>query len=715
MAQASDSQGSKAPQVPNHLIHEKSPYLLQHAYNPVDWYPWGPEAFAKAKRENKPIFLSIGYATCHWCHVMERECFEDPEVAKLMNATFVSIKVDREERPDIDEVYMAVCQMLTGSGGWPLTIVMTPDKKPFFAGTFFPKNSRFGRPGLMDLIPRISQLWQTRRSDLLASAAKITAQLDQPKSPSKSAAISASTLDSAFSALQSRYDATYGGFGTAPKFPTPHNLTFLLRYWRAKRSPAALQMVEKTLVEMRRGGMYDHVGFGFHRYSTDRRWLVPHFEKMLYDQAMLTTAYLEAYQATGKEIYAQTAHEILTYVLRDMTSPEGAFYSAEDADSEGVEGKFYLWKSNELKQLLTPKELKVVVAAWNIEPEGNYADEITGESGGQNILHRTLSYADLARQLKVSAGDFRKTLAVARQKLFVARARRIRPFRDDKVLTDWNGMMIGALAHAGRVLGEPKYTRAAKRTAAFLLSTLHDARGRLMHRYREGQVSIPGFLDDSAFLTRGLIELYETTFDPSYLDQALKLTDSMLKSFSAPDGGLFMTAKGSEELLVRPRSSYDGAIPSGVSVVLDDLLRLARLTGRETYSERANRLISSLAGDVRRAPSAHTFLLGAFSTLHAPTFEVVIVGDPHRDGTHRILAPVRRSYLPGSVVLVTPSGKAGARVRALAPFTSSHRQIDGKPTAYVCRNFSCNLPTTDPNLVAEQISNEVNLRSSSPR
>jgi len=703
MAHASDPPAPHAGRRPNHLIHEKSPYLLQHAYNPVDWYPWGPEAFAKAKREDKPIFLSIGYATCHWCHVMEQECFEDPEVARLMNETFVSIKVDREERPDIDQVYMAVCQMLTGSGGWPLTIVMTPDKRPFFAGTFFPKHSRFGRPGLLELVPKIGELWRTRRAELLASADKIVAQLATATAAGGGGKLKPEVLDAAFTSLRSRFDPEYGGFGSRPKFPTPHNLTFLLRMWRRTGSPKALEMVEKTLTGMRRGGIFDHVGFGFHRYSTDRRWLVPHFEKMLYDQALLTIAYLEAYQATGKAEYAATARQTLAYVLRDLRAPGGAFYSAEDADSEGQEGKFYLWTAKEVRSLLAPAEARVAIAAWNIEPDGNFPDELGGLSNGSNILHRTADDAGLAHSLGLTEKKVHTLLEAARKKLFAARSHRVRPFLDDKILTDWNGLMIAALARAGRVLDEPTFTAAAAKAAGFVLKTMRTADGALMHRYRDGDVSVPGFLDDHAFLTWGLLELYESTYDPDVLQIAVELAEAMTARFAAPGGGLYMTAEGAERLLVRPRDTYDGAVPSGASVALEDLLELSRLTGREAYARRADALLTAVAGEVAQNPAAHTFLLGAYSTLHAPTFEVVVLGDPGEPATQGLVRPLRTAFLPGTVTLVVPPGAAGRTVRSLAPFTASHRRLGGRPTAFVCRGFSCKLPTTDPAAVMRQL------------
>ncbi len=476
----------------NRLGSEQSPYLLQHADNPVDWYPWGEEAFEAARRENKPIFLSIGYSTCHWCHVMEHESFEDPEIARLLNAGFIAIKVDREERPDIDSIYMTVCQMMTGSGGWPLTIVMTPDKRPFFAATYLPKESRYGRSGMLDLLPRLREAWLNEPDRIEQAAQSVLEALNSSQGSTRGNDLDQAVLSAALEQARSRFDPRYGGFGTRPKFPTPHQLLFLLRSWHRDRDPATLEMVEKTLTAMRLGGIYDHVGFGFHRYSTDEKWLVPHFEKMLYDQAMLALAYTAAYQVTGKALYAQTVDEIFTYVLRDMTASEGGFYSAEDADSEGEEGKFYLWSEDDIRQILSPGDAEFVMASLNVLPVGNFHDEATGQNTGANILHLT---APLGESEQQQWDDLRG-------QLFSAREKRVHPSKDDKVLTDWNGLMIAALARAGQVLGRPAYTDAAEKAATFILGTLRDdsPTGGLLLRYRGGQAGITGHLDDYAFL-----------------------------------------------------------------------------------------------------------------------------------------------------------------------------------------------------------------------
>ena len=461
---------------PNQLIDEKSPYLLQHAYNPVEWFPWSENAFKKASEEKKPIFLSIGYSTCHWCHVMEHESFEDLEVAELMNDTFVSIKVDREERPDLDNIYMTVCQLLTGGGGWPLTIIMTPDKRPFFAATYIPKQTRFGRIGMLELIPRIKVVWETRQNEVVESAEKIMEALYSLEKSAPGEGLDESILHETYKGLSTRFDPEHGGFNTEPKFPTPHNISFLLRYWKRTREEEALRMVEKTLQEMRRGGIYDHIGFGFHRYSTDKEWLVPHFEKMLYDQALLALAYMEAFQVTGKEIYSHTAKEIFEYVLRDMTSPDGGFYSAEDADSEGVEGKFYVWTEHEIRDVLNSDDADLIIRVYQIQKQGNYRDESTGKKIGTNILHLKEDISEIAEQLNLSVSALGDRIESARERLFKAREKRIHPHKDDKILTDWNGLMIAALARGAQVFQEHEYQSATEKATELVKMAITRAR-----------------------------------------------------------------------------------------------------------------------------------------------------------------------------------------------------------------------------------------------
>ncbi|PKN63489.1 MAG: thioredoxin domain-containing protein [Deltaproteobacteria bacterium HGW-Deltaproteobacteria-15] len=680
----------------NRLIYEKSPYLLQHAHNPVDWYPWKEEAFEKAASENKPIFLSIGYSTCHWCHVMEKESFEDPEVASLMNEVFVSIKVDREERPDLDHVYMAVCQMLTGRGGWPLTIVMMPDKRPFFAGTYIPKESRYGQLGMLELIPRIRELWANRRKEVLDSAAGISTSLGELEKDMPGSDLDMSVLDTAFAELAKRFDSTYGGFSMAPKFPSPHNFLFLLRYWKRTGKEEALRMVEKSLQEIRWGGIYDHIGLGAHRYSTDREWLIPHFEKMLYDQAMLSLAYLEAYQTTGNRIYETAAREIFEYVLRDLKSPEGGFYSAEDADSEGVEGKFYLWEEAELNEVLSPEEANLAMKVFRTQKEGNFKEEATGKKSGANILYTGRSLQAIASELGISPEVLEKDIQTIREKLFDAREKRIHPYKDDKILTDWNGLMIAALARGAQVFGDTVYRAAAVNGARFILERLRQD-GRLLHRYREGESAISAHLDDYAFYVWGLIELYEATFDASYLKTAVDLNEDMIRFFwDHQGGGFFFTPEDGETLIVRKKEYYDGATPSGNAVALYNLLRLARLTGLPVLEEKAAVLIRSCSETIRQFPSGYTQFLSSVDFAIGPGLEVVIVGTPDTEKTDAMIHALRSCYLPNQVTLFKSSTDKSPEISRVAPFVGNYKEVNGETTAYVCRNQTCSGPTTDP-------------------
>ena len=681
----------------NRLINESSPYLLQHATNPVDWYPWGKDAFEKARRENKPIFLSIGYSTCHWCHVMEHESFSDEEVAALLNKYFVSIKVDREERPDIDQVYMAVTQTMTGRGGWPNTVFLTPDKKPFFAGTYFPKETRWGLPGLMELLPKVAAIWQNDRENVLKSAQQITDLLAAKDKPNPGNSPDKSLLDKTRNLLADVYDPEYGGFGQAPKFPTPHILTFLLRRYHHNEDTQALAMVEKTLTRMRLGGIYDHIGFGFHRYSTDGQWLVPHFEKMLYDQALLAMAYTEAYQATGKKFYARTVREILAYILRDMTSNEGGFYSAEDADSERVEGKFYLWTLPQIQKILGKEETETFKKIYTLDTNGNFTSREEAQAAGSNILHLKKALPDLAGELGVPEKQLRRRLAINREKLFKVRNKRVHPFKDDKILTDWNGLMIAALARAGQVLNEPRYTADAVRAADFIMLRLRDNNGRLVKRYRKGTAGLPAHLDDYAFVVWGFLELYEATLKAIYLQEAIRLNDQMIKHFwDQQSGGLFMTADDSEKLLIRNKEIYDGAIPSGNSVAALNLLRLGHITGREDYLKKAEEISRAFSESVNRYPAGHAHLMMALDYALNPNYEVVIVGQPAAKDTRAMLLALRRPFLPGKVVLLRPADKkAAAEIIRMAPYTEFMVSKDGRATAYVCTNFVCKLPTTD--------------------
>jgi hypothetical protein len=561
-----------------------------------------------ARDKDLPVFVSIGYSTCHWCHVMERESFEDQEVAQALNRSFISIKVDREERPDIDQIYMNACQMISGRGGWPLTVVMTPDKRPFFAATYIPKHGRFGQAGLLDLLAEISRLWQHDREKITNSARQVTDNMQRLHQNLPETRLDASTLQAAFQSLGQRYDSEHGGFGQAPKFPAPHNLLFLLRYWQRSGTPEALNMVDTTLKAMRQGGIFDHLGYGFHRYSTDRSWLVPHFEKMLYDQAMLIMALAEAYEHTRDPLYAQVIEETAGYVFHDMTDASGAFYSAEDADSEGVEGKFYVWTEQEIDKLLSPEEARLAKKVFGLTPDGNFKDEATGRRTGANILHLRLPLEQAAESLGLSPENLSSQLETVRSKLLTARNQRVRPLLDDKVLTDWNGLMIAALAQAGRILGNDEYTQAAKRAAQFILENMYQD-GRLLHRYRDGQAAIAGMLDDYAFFIQGLIELHTATAERQHLESALDLTHACLHHFWDPNGGFYLTPDDGEELLTRPKEVTDGAIPSGNSVFLSNLLRLGQLTDNAELTQKANELITAFSGTVAEIPAGCTFFL----------------------------------------------------------------------------------------------------------
>ena len=696
-AETSNDRSQKKEVKPNRLINESSPYLLQHATNPVDWYPWGEEAFAKAKRENKPIFLSVGYSTCHWCHVMEHESFADEEVAALLNTYFVAVKVDREERPDIDQVYMAVTQTMTGRGGWPNNVFLTPDKKPFFAGTYFPKQTRWGLPGLMELLPKIAEIWQNDRENVQKSAERITALLASRGDPDPGDALDQRILDKARNQLAEIYDPQYGGFGQAPKFPTPHIFAFLLRRYHHNQDAQALAMVEKTLTRMRFGGIHDHIGFGFHRYSTDAQWLVPHFEKMLYDQALLALAYTEAYQATAKEFYARTVREILGYILRDMTSEEGGFYSAEDADSEGVEGKFYLWTLPQIQQVIGKNETEIFKKIYNLEDGGNFKPQEAEQPAGSNILHLKKTLPDLAGELGVPEKQLLQRLEKNRKQLFGIRKQRVPPFKDDKILTDWNGLMIAALAKAGQVLDEPRYVSAAVKAADFIMRRLRAKDGRLLKRYRKGNAGLPAHLNDYAFVVGGFLELYEAGFKTIYLQEAIRLNDQMIKHFwDHQSGGLFMTADDGEKLLIRNKEIYDGAIPSGNSVAALNLLRLGHITGNRNYLQKAESIGKAFSGSVNRYPPGHAHLMVALEYALHPNYEVVIAGNPRAKDTRAMLAALRRLFLPGKVVVLRPADKKeAAAIIRMAPYTEFMVPKAGKATAYVCTDFVCKLPTTE--------------------
>ena len=687
-----NGENSKMHKYTNHLINEKSPYLQQHAHNPVDWYPWGPEAFAKAQRENKPIFLSIGYATCHWCHVMEHESFENEKVARLMNQAFVNIKVDREEHPDIDSVYMKICMMLTGSGGWPMTIIMTPAKKPFFAATYIPEESRFGRIGMVELIPKIEEAWQSKRQELELAADKIVDALKSGAVQPAAGAVAAGLPKLAYQQLVESFDRLNGSFGGAPKFPSPPKMNFLLRYWRQTGDKEALRMVEFSLQKIRNGGIFDQIGFGIHRYATDSAWLLPHFEKMLYNQAMLAETYIEAFQATGNKSYEETAGEIYTYVLRDMTAPDGGFYAAEDADSEGEEGKFYVWRKTELEKVLNKQELELVEKIYSVEAGGNYHDEATGAATGNNILHLKKTLQITAGELNTGYPELKSTLESIRQKLFNVRKLRVHPLKDTKILADWNGLMIGSLANAARVSGSPEYLSAAERAADFVLTGMTGGDGLLFHRWMDGQAVIDGKLEDYAFMIQGLLALYEASFKVKYLETALKFNDILLKHFYDRQSGVyFMYSDYGEKLLIRPKDIYGGAIPSGNAVMIMNLLKLSRLTGRPQYEQLAGKIVSNYGKMLAQAPAEFPEVMCALMFAEGPAYEIVISGDPQSEETKKIIQAVNQLYLPEKVVVFRPD-KDNAAIIKIAPYVEAQQMINNLPTVYICRNTACETP-----------------------
>jgi uncharacterized protein YyaL (SSP411 family) len=680
---------------PNRLIHEKSPYLLQHAHNPVDWHAWNEAAFARAAAENKPILLSIGYATCHWCHVMEKESFEDEEAARALNDTFVCIKVDREERPDIDAVYMAACHLLNRSGGWPLTVFMTLEMKPFFAATYIPKRSRFGRTGLIELCAQVKALWVQQPQRIAATASGVTDALGKAFEFAADEAPGLRLLDRAYDDIAFSFDGRHGGFEPAPKFPTPHRLSFLLRCHDRTADPRALEMVTRTLTAMRLGGIWDHVGFGLHRYSTDGQWLLPHFEKMLYDQALTATACLEASQVARHPLLARTAAEIFTYVERDMTSPEGAFFSAEDADSEGVEGKFYVWTLDEFRRVLGPEEAAVWEPIFNLKPEGNFQEEAGGHTTGANILHLTRPLDRWAADLGVTEAQLRLRWEDARGRLFAARELRIHPLKDDKILTDWNGLMIAALAQGARVLGRKSCAEAAGRAARFILDTLLGSDGRLYHRYREGERAIAGQAGDYAFLIFGLLHLYRSSFDVAWAERAVALQEVMLAElWDEAAGGFYSVGAHNRELPVRPKEIYDGAIPSANSVALFNLLWLSRLTGDTRWAERADRILRAFAGTVGRQPSAFTFFLCGLDFALRPGQDLVIAGESASPEAERLLAALNLKFSPNQVTQLKSGGNASQLAR-FAGYTDGLKFVQGRTAAHLCVGAACKESVTD--------------------
>jgi uncharacterized protein YyaL (SSP411 family) len=688
-----------APRHTNRLANQTSPYLLQHAHNPVDWYPWGEEAFAAARAGDKPILLSVGYSACHWCHVMERESFEDEAIAAQMNRDFINIKVDREERPDVDAIYMRAVQMLTGQGGWPMTVFLTPDGKPFYGGTYFPPEDRYGRPGFPRLLTAVSAAWQTQRADIEQQGQTLTRQLDEGNNLTRDlpdTLLAPAVLETAYHTLTRQFDSRNGGFGGAPKFPQPANMDFLLRCYARSHREEPLAMVEKTLQRMALGGIYDQLGGGFHRYSTDAEWLVPHFEKMLYDNAQLAQTYTRCYQATGKAFYRGVAEETLEYVLREMTGPEGGFYSAQDADSEGEEGKFFVWRPDEVEAVLGTRDAAVFDDFYDVTPGGNWE--------GKNILHVVMDASEVAQQYGLSLEEAAAILDGGRAKLFTAREKRVKPGLDDKLLTSWNGLMLAALAEASIVFNHDDFRQAALQNAEFVLSTLRfeDAEGRIRLRrtYRNGEAKLNGYLEDYAFYADGLLWLYEATFDFRWLEAARVLMETLLALFwDEHEGGFFATSSDHETLIQRLKDWDDNATPSGNSVAVEVLLRLAVLTGEDSYRQHAARVLRKLGPALEKYPYGFARMLSALDFYLASPKEIAILGDPAEAATQALLHTVYASYMPNKVVVLAVNLESAPPL----PLLADRPLLEGKPTAYVCEHFACKAPVNTPEELAEQL------------
>ncbi len=691
------------PAYTNRLIYESSPYLLQHSHNPVAWFPWGEEALSRAKAEDKPILLSIGYSACHWCGVMERESFEDEETARMMNENFVNIKVDREERPDLDGIYMQAVQAISGQGGWPMTVFLTPDGKPFYGGTYYPPEPRHGLPSFRQVLQSVASAYRNRRGDVTQSAAQLTEQLsEQTSAKTRREELTRLLIDEAYTAIEQQFDRVHGGFGSAPKFPQPMNLEFLLRVHYRTRYPTALAMVEKTLQKMARGGMYDQLGGGFHRYSVDSRWLVPHFEKMLYDNAQLARVYLHAYQATGKEFYQRIVVETLDYVTREMTDPEGGFYSTQDADSEGEEGKFYVWSPDEIEQVLGKDDAKIFNAYYDVAPYGNFE--------GHSILNVPRDEDIVANELKIPLETLREVIERSRPRLFAAREQRVHPARDEKVLTAWNGLMLAAFAEASCVLNRVDYRESATRNAEFLLGNLRspDAAfdgggqggGRLLRTWKDGKAKLNGYLEDYTNLIEGLITLYEATFDKRWLLEARSLAGTMIEQFWSDDiGGFYDTGKDHETLITRPRDIYDSATPSGGAMAVTVLLKLAAMLGDEDYARRAVESLKGASAFMKRYPHGFGQWLNGLDFYLSHPKEIALIGDLNRVDTQQMLATIFKPYLPNKIVMhqVTEADSVGG------PLLEGKYMIDDKATVYVCQNYTCQAPVTDPLELEQQL------------
>lgn len=678
---------------PNPLITEKSPYLLQHAHNPVHWYPWGQEAFDKAKRENKPVLVSIGYATCHWCHVMAHESFEDQQVADILNEHFISIKVDREERPDIDSMYMSVCQMMTGQGGWPLNVFVTPDQKPFYAGTYFPKRSAYGRPGFIEALTQLLDAYHNDRDHIESLAEKATNNLRIKAAGQTENTLTQESIHKAYYQLMSSFDTLYGGFGSAPKFPAPHMLSFLMRYFEWTGQENALYAVTKTLNGMANGGIYDHIGSGFTRYSTDEKWLVPHFEKMLYDNALLIDAYTEAYQITQHPEYEKLVQDLIQFIKRDMMNRDGSFYSAIDADSEGKEGQYYVWTKEEIMTHLGDDLGTLFCAVYHITEEGNFE--------GQNIPHTiSTSFDDIKAAYSIDDKTLHSKLQSARHILLTVRQQRPAPLIDDKVLTSWNALMISALAKAGSVFHKKEAIRMAKQAMSFLETHLVQQE-RLMVRYREGDVKHLGFIEDYAHMLTAYMSLYEATFDLDWLTKARAVAENMFELFwDEQIGGFFFSGSDAEALIVREKEVYDGAMPSGNSTALQQLLKLSRMIGRQDWIETLEKMFSAFYVDVSSYPSGHTAFLQGLLSQYAVKREIIILGKKGDPQKEQLLQALQKRFMPFDIILTAETGQELAR---LAPFAKDYKTINDSTTVYICENYSCRQPITNLDEAMEQL------------
>jgi uncharacterized protein YyaL (SSP411 family) len=679
----------------NRLIDETSPYLLQHAHNPVDWYPWGPEALERARTEDKPILLSIGYSACHWCHVMEHESFENSEIARLMNDNFVCIKVDREERPDLDSIYMNAVQMMTGHGGWPMTVFLTPDLRPFYGGTYYPPVDRHGLPGFPKLLTAIADSYKNRSEDIDTSATAITAELKKiNRFVPSGEMLTTEVLNQAFSALAGNFDPMNGGFGGAPKFPPSMTLMFLLRHHKRTNSPEALAMVELTLDKMARGGMYDHLGGGFARYSVDARWQVPHFEKMLYDNALLVRVYLYAYQQTKNPTYRRVAEEVLEYIVRDMTDRTGAFYSSEDADSEGEEGKFYVWTRAEVMSILGEEDGAILCEFFNVTESGNFEH-------GHSILNTPLSLEEFAEKKGANPEELRRTISAARQRLFTVREARVRPGRDDKSLAAWNGLMLTAFAEAANILGRDDYREIAVRNAEFILEHLTKD-GRLLRTYKSGQSKLNGYLEDYAYVIEAMLALYEATFELRFFNHARELADTMIAQFwDEADGGFYFTSTDHEELLTRTKDYFDNATPSGNSVAALALLKLFHLTQEQEYQRSALAVLRTVRQAVAKYPSGFGYALCALDFYLSEPKEIAIVGETDSHEVRLFIEEIYSRYLPNKVVAArAPEDEQSAEAIKLL---AARPVVEGKATAYVCRNYTCLAPATTAEELAARL------------